>query len=387
VKPNYDKMVKLFEQHPDRAPVIIREAFEQKELRPRDFDFGRLFEACFGWHNFRSCRHENAMAHDIMEAQGATSTAAFQSISGQIVYNTIMEKYMSEEFTFTQLIPTVQTQLSGEKIAGISQLGDEATVVPEGDPFPLVGVREDYIETPETKKRGFIAPVTREAVFFDRTGVLLDRLGEGSYFLGLNKEKRAIDCIIDENTTDHRYRWRGVTIASYGDNTGTHTWDNLVASNAFVDWTDIDNAEQTANALVDPNTGEPIMFDYVDIVATKQLERAVARNLSATEIRVTTPGFATSANPTQTQAANPYLNRFTYRGSRLLAARLATDTDWFIGNIGKYARYMQNWPISTRQAPTNSHDEFHRDIVMQWRCDERGAFVVVEPRAVVKNTA
>jgi hypothetical protein len=58
-----------------------------------------------------------------------------------------------------------------------------------------------------------------------------------------------------------------------------------------------------------------------------------------------------------------------------------------LGDITKYARYMVNWPLQTKQAPPNSHDEFHRDIVQQYRADERGAYAVIEPRVMAKATA
>lgn len=386
---NYHRLVRLYEQcGADEAERQVKGLFAAGELRPRDFDLGRLFTECYGWHNFVACRAREESAVRLIETgQGAVTTSAFQSISGQIVYSAIMEAYKSEDFVFSKLIPTVQTQFSGEKIAGISRIGDEALVVPETEPFPLAGVREDFIETPPTRKRGLIVPVTREAIFFDRTGVLLERCKEVGYWLGVNKEKRAIDCIVDENTTDHRYKWRGNIIASYGDNSGTHTWDNLVASNGLVDWTDVDNAKQAFYDLTDPNTGEPIDIEPVDLVATRQLEQTVYRILNATEIRVATPGYATSGAPTQTNVANPYRNAMRPLTSRLLAARMATDTSWFIGDVGKYARYMENWGMQVKEAPANSHDEFHRDIVSQYRADERGAYVVVEPRAIVKSTA
>ena len=38
-----------------------------------------------------------------------------------------------------------------------------------------LGFGEDYIETPSTTKRGFIVPVTKEAIFFDRTHLVLSR--------------------------------------------------------------------------------------------------------------------------------------------------------------------------------------------------------------------
>ena len=382
---NIKNLVRLCEAEGGGA---VKEAFAAGHVKPADIDLGKLWSEIYGYGSFLECRNGALATHKLLETgQGAVTTQAFQTISGQIVYNATMEAYTSEEFVFSKLIPGVQTNLSGELIPGVSEIGDEAMVVPETEPFPLVGVREDWIRTPETKKRGMICPITREAIFFDKTGILLERCKKVGYWLGVNVEKRAIDCVIDENTTDHRYNWRNVSIASYGDNSGTHTWDNLVASNAFVDWTDIDNVEQAFNAIVDPNTGEPILWEPRHIITTMQLQRSVARTLSATEIRVSTPGFATTGNPTQTQAANPYLNKFTHVSSRLLAARLATDTDWFVGDVSKYAKRMINWEIIAKEAPPNSHDEFHRDIVQQFRSDVRDAFAVVEPRAIVKSTA
>lgn len=386
---NYARMVKLFEDHgPDTGTNVVRESFANG-MQTEQHDLAALFEACFGRHNQLAARNGASIAQMLTEAQGAVSTTAFTVISGQIVYSAFMERYRDEQFVFKQLIPEVMTNLSGEKIAGISRIGDQALVVPEGEPYPQVGVREDWVRTPETKKRGFEIGVTREAYFFDRTGQLRERVGEGGYWMGVNEEKRAIDCVIDENTTDHRYNWRDNIIASYGDNSGTHTWDNLNASNGLSggDWSKIDSAIQVFNALIDPNTGEPIDIQPKHIIAALSLERTIARILSATEIRVATPGFATTGSPTQTTAPNPYLNRFTYVGSRLLAARMALATSWYIGDVGRYARRMINWRMQQKEAAPNSYEEFHRDVVQQFRWDERSAFTVVEPRAIVKNTA
>lgn len=384
----YDRLVKLYEDHgAAKGDEVIKESFAQGAFKGEYFDLASLFEACFGRHAQLACRNGASIARVLLEAQGAVSSDAFSTISGQIVYSTFMEKYQNEaDFPFVTLIPEVMTNLSGEKIAGVSQIGDQALVVPEGEPYPLAGVREDWIRTPETKKRGFEIGVTREAYFFDRTGQLRDRIGDGAYWLRVNEEKRAIDCVIDENTTDHRYNWRDTVIRTYDDNTGAHTWDNLVAANALVDWTDVDTALQVANALTDPNTGEPIMMDFVHIIAPLGLERTISRIMSATEIRVSTPGYATTGNPTQTVLGNPYLNRFQFVSSRLLASRLATDTDWFLADVRKLARRMVNWKLQQKEAPPNSYEEFHRDIVQQFRWDERSAFVVVEPRAALKNT-
>jgi hypothetical protein len=201
--------------------------------------------------------------------------------------------------------------------------------------------------------------------------------------LRLNKEKRAIDCIIDENTTTHRFKWRGTTYATYQTTT---PWDNVTATNALVDWTDLDAAEQTANALVDPNTGEPIAVEYDTLIVTMSLRSTARRIVNGTEITVATPGYATSANPTITKTAVPVKVDYQVVSSRQLAARLATDTDWSLGAPNKYAKYMENWPITVTDAGAGSYDDFRRDIVFQAKASERGQYAVTQPRAMQKST-
>jgi hypothetical protein len=391
---NYASLVEHFRADAPQAGRELREALETRQIKVREFDeLGSLFEACFGADAYFACRRGKMLAHDVFaraltEANGAVMTNAFQNISGQIVYSATLDKYQSEEFVFQKLIPEVATQfLDGEKIAGITQIGDEVAVRNEADPYALAGVGEDWIFTPPVKDRGVIIPVTWEAIFADRTGQLLERCGDVGYWSGQNREKRAIDCVVDENVTTHRYNWRGTTIATYGDNSGTHSWDNLAASNALVDWTDVDAAEQVFNGLTDPYTAEPIEVEPRHLIVVKALEQTARRILSATEIRVATPGYATTGNPTETHMANPYLNKYELVTSRLLAARMATDTSWFLADVTKMAKYMVAEKMQVVQAPSNNQDEFHRRIVAQYRVNERGAYVVVQPRAAVKSTA
>lgn len=392
---NYTGLAEQFRKDPAGSLRRLTENFEDRtpEYRPADFDFGQLFEAFFGRDEFVACKKNMQTCGDVYgrhmrETTGAVNTSNFLNITGQIAYSTFLAAYMLEDFKFTKLIPTVSTQfLDGEKIAGITNIGDEMTVRNEGKPYTLAGVGEDYIETPAVKDRGAILEVTWEAVFADRTGQLMSQIAKLGEYLGQNKEKRAIDCVIDENTTTHRYKWRGTTIASYGNNSGTHTWDNLEASNALLDWTDLDAADQLFNGMTDPYTGEPFIIEPKHLIVTKQLEKVAMRIRNATEVRVATPGYATTANPNLTNVANPYGGAFDVVSSRLLAARLATDTSWFYGDVSKYAQYMQVEPINQITAPPNNDDDFARRIVSKTRVNERGAYVVVQPRALVTCTA
>lgn len=391
---NTKNLVLLYESE---GGLALREVFREDPALVRGLPLAKIFEGCFGadaWRRYRSMVAREAMAQGFVraltEAEGAVSTSAFLNITGQIVYSWVMDPLPGEEdFPFSRIIPEtgpVMT-LQEEKIPGLTRMGDVIQPRYEADPYALAGFGEDWIFRPQLLDRGVIIPITWEAFFEDKTGQIQARAQEVGYWGRVNREKRAIDAVIDENTTAHRYKWRGTTIASYGDNSGTHSWDNLQATNALVDWTDIDNAKQTFNALVDPYTGEPLNVTPRHLVATMGLEQTALRILSATEIRVATPGYATSANPTQTIRDNPYRNTLQLVSSRLLAARQATDTDWYVGDLTAYARYFWAERPDVTQAPPDHPDNYHRRIVQQYRFNERGEYCVVNPRAMVKNTA
>lgn len=357
---------------------------EDGAVKPDDFSIADLFESLVeDGAELRRLLNPMAGPNNILfEAAGAITSSDFSSIGGQILYTAMMQELTPEAFPFQTVIPTQPTRFSGEKIPGIAGLGDLAEEVYENTDFPQMGTGEDYIETPETKKRGFIVAVTKEAIFFDRTGMLLQKARSVGQSLMLNKEKRAIDCLIDENTTAHRYKWRGTTYASYQTST---PWDNVTTSNGLVDWTDIDAAEQTFNGMLDPNTGEPVVVEATHIIVTKQREMAARRIVNATEIEYHVGGYATSGNLSTTKQGNPYRGKYQILSSRLLASRAATDTDWWLGNPSAYARYMENWPITVTEAPAGNSDDFNRDIVAKYKCSERGQYAVIEPRVMEEN--
>ena len=116
-------------------------------------------------------------------------------------------------------------------------------------PYPHLGFGEDYIETPSTTKRGFIVPVTKEAIFFDRTHLVLSRAAEVGEVLGLNKEKRLIDLVIG---VTNNYKWKGTSYNTYQAAT---PWINSLATNELVDWTNVDKAEQLFADILDPEHG------------------------------------------------------------------------------------------------------------------------------------
>jgi len=322
--------------------------------------------------------------------EDAVDTSRFSNITGQIVFSEVMAAYNSPVFIFNRLLRVQPTTfLDGERIPGITNLGDVAEAIGENQAYPYAGVSESYIDTDQTIKRGFIVPITKEAVIADRTGVLLERAGRLGQSLAMNREKRGIDVAIGASSLYSRNG--GAKQATYGDTHTQGTFDNLVASNGLVDYTDVDNAMQQFNLIKDPDTGEPIMIGARQLLVPQALELKARSIINATEIRSNINPSAGTAD-LMTVSPNPLNNApaqfaFEVLTSPYVSIRTSSSTTWFFGDFQAAFRYMEVWPITQVTAPTNSELEFTHDIVAQYKVSERGREAVIEPRYVVKCTA
>lgn len=370
---------------PQKTVHYLRDCLEQKLIEPAEFSLRTLAEALIpeGREFVEHCRPLRKASVNLLES-GAVDVSAFSHITAQLMYAKVMEGYQQEEFVASRLVETIPTRQDGEKIPGVTPIGDGAEIVDPGQPYPLVGFSEDYIETPGTDKRGMVCAVTREAIFFDRTSLVLRNAFKVGEMLALNKEKRVLDVIVG---VTNNYKWNGTSYDTYQDSA---PWVNVQSGNDLVDWTDIDASEQLFADLVDPHTGEPILVQPRMILVMPARLHTARRILAATEVR---SGDGASGSM-QTITANPlagyelYSSRLAYR--RVLAAGVVEANAkawWFHGDFRRAFGYMENWPITVSQAPPNHHDEFERDIVIKVKASERGAAVVLDPRYVVKNYA
>lgn len=368
----------------DQTVTHLSEALRAGHLKPEDFSIRDLAEALVpdGREWVRLLDPRSAGGVSVLESNDGVDVTAFLNIAGQVIYSTIMEAYTQEAFVVSKLVDTIPTRLDGEKIPGISRVTDAIEEVGPGMPYPHLGFGEDYIETPSTTKRGFIVPVTKEAIFFDRTHLVLTRAAEVGEVLGLNKEKRLIDLVIG---VTNNYKWKGTTYNTYQTST---PWINTLATNELVDWTNVDKAEQLFADILDPSTGEPVLVRGTTVLVMPAYRHAAHRVFSAAELT-----FTASGSTTATVAANPltgyrvFDSRLAYR--RIIAAGIAAATArkyWFVGDFRRAFAYMENWPITVTQAPLGSEAEFNNDIVLRFKASERGAAAVINPRYVVKNT-
>jgi len=217
----------------ERTVQHLSEALHEGHLAPEEFSIRDLAESLVpdGREWVRMLDPRSGGSVSVMEASDGVDVTAFLNITGQVIYSKLLDAYEQETFVASKLVQTIPTRLDGEKIPGITRIAENVDEVSPGMPYPNLGFGEDYVETPSTSKRGFIVPVTKEAIFFDRTHLILSRAAEVGEVLGLNKEKRILDAVVGATSS---FKSNGTSYDTYYT---AGPWVNELASNELVDWT------------------------------------------------------------------------------------------------------------------------------------------------------
>jgi hypothetical protein len=389
-------VARLYEADARRCVQEIRESLTAGRegrvggLRATDFSIRDLAESLIpdGREFVRAMNPRFADSEEtqtILEA-GVVNSAAFKNITGQIIYSRMMEAYNKPGYLWPSLVEVIPTTLNGEKIPGISGPGDESEEVHEGQPYPALGLEEDWVETPATVKRGNMILITKEAIYFDRTNLVLRQADTMGDVLALNKEKRAIDMVLGVTNT---YKWKGTAYDTYQTTT---PWININASNGLSTWANIDDALQLFGGLTDPATGEPIIVVPRTILLNSGKRATANYILNATQV-VIDPNANTGTSQYQALVNNNTLvpGQYNVLSSPWVDARYTagsvTSTTWYFGDFPRAFAWMENWPAQVIPMPANSWIEFERDVVAGWRASERGVMAVKNPRYAQKNTA
>lgn len=311
--------------------------------------------------------------------ESGVNLSSFSNIINQISFSRVMDEFNKPNLIGDSLVEVIPSDNEWEKLPGMGGIGDQAKAVNEGENYPIASLSEDFVITPETVKYGMIVPVTKEAILFDKTGLVLRRAGQVAEYLAINREKRILDVALGIIDVYNRKN-RGV-ITTYGNDSGTHDFDNLAASNGLVDWTNVEAARLLFEDMTDPNDGEPVMIDAPKLIVPGALLDTAARIVSATEVR------EVSNTNTTTISANPIAERPEVMSNPYVKLRSGSATTWFYGDPQKAFGYLQNWAAESVQAPTNSHLEFTQDIAVMNKISERGVAFVKDPRYMMKCTA
>ncbi len=379
---NYRELQKMKDKMTSREFIAeVCSAFDPKvegHLKPEDLSLYETGCVCFGERRVREAKTDPSIL--LTEAGDGVDSTAFSEITGRVVTTRMIDEYNLAIGPAEQLVTTEPNVVNDlERKPGFSGLGDVAEAVHEGMPYQNVGFGEDFQDMPRGQKYGLIVPVTREAVFFDRTGQLLERAAKVGEVLGYRKAREIYQMVIG---VTNNYNWGGTAYNTFLPGAAGDPWTNI-HSQQLIDWTNIDTAEELFQEMTDPNTGQPIMIGGRQIGVMPSRFSNALRILNAMDVRHTTAGGVVTVSP------NPKSSR-SYQlidmGPLCRSEAVATNDFgepnelWWLGDFRKTFAYRENWSIQTLRAPPNSTVEFHRDIVAQFKGTERGVAAVNNPR-------
>lgn len=381
---------------------LLNEGLQSGEFKPEDFSLRELAESFCGHEWVRRLNPRNVSRFSVMdvtEAGEGVDVSAFSNITGQIFYNKILTGWNQATLIGDKLADTVPTDLDGEKMPWLSHVVGEGEDIQPGQVYPETSFGERYIETPATTKQGQICSVTKEMIFFDRTGQALRAAGEVGMRLGYNKERQIIQGAMGVTNS---YKLNGTSYNTYlaTDPPVLPTWLNKLSGTPLTDYTALNQAFKMSQKVLDPDTGEPLvdMGNFKDLFVMPAKWIDARRIVGADRFATTYPGYqATVTAPGNVKMeggrgdAIPWnLNVITspiaYQqlilpaGGSLTAAQ--ANEYWFIGDFKRAFAWMQNWPLTVVQAPANHIKDFEQDIVIRWKSSHRGKFAVLEPRCV-----
>ncbi|MDP2993593.1 MAG: hypothetical protein Q8N46_00560, partial [Anaerolineales bacterium] len=171
-----------------------------------------------------------------------------------------------------------------------------------------------------------------------------------------------------------------------GVSTAVFAAGNTVATNALVDWTDVDGARAKLAAQVNSN-GDPIFAPNAAILVPDALQTTANFILTsvrkgelraASAVHILTAGQAAAALPIADVFSSPFLD---------LAAFGNSLTTWYYGSFRDAFVYQEVWPIQVMSRAGDSDAKWMRDIEAEYKVRLLGGAFCVDNKYVIKNTA
>lgn len=376
---------------------------EEVELRP-------LAEAIMGHDFVEEYYHPNngfdfsnrLLLEAAIDPTAFLQTSVFNLSVAGLVNAEIIERFTAPEYIGRNLVAVKPTSMNGQKLIGTNKLSPVNKASKgrmPGQAHPEIQFSDQYKVTPETVEQALKCRVTKEAVFFNLTGQVLETAGEVGDELAYGMEKDIADGILGKTGISGRYNLNGTTIETY------QTASPFINDheNPFANINDVDEARLLFVGMTDPMTGREISINSYNILCFPHRELRIREQLFAPNFQVGSentaanfPGrWAMTPNQINTVGRGTYtltplsaiwFNRATASDGLNLSASNAREY-WYIGDFQKAFRWYENWPLTPWQASADELVMKDEGIVAVYGANYRGEFFVNEPRYVVRNKA
>lgn len=376
------RMRESYEREGRRSDLLshINSIFSDRSVNLGEWRLRGLFESLVddGHELVQNHFGPHGGGYRLREAADVVDTSLFANVQGQFLYNAVLRSYEKPELIGDSLVRVMDSVEVSERIPGVTAIGDQVEILDEGQSYARALTTERWVDTPDTIKRGLMIEITKEAVFFDKTNLILEeaaRIGEN---IAINRERRILDVVCGISTVYRRNG--GAAIATYGS-------DNTTTSNPLVDWQSLDTADTKFMGITDPDTGEPIVTTPDTLIVPPALRNTAMRIVNATMTNYNTNNSAGTADRETRVPSNSLNQPLRIASNQYVKERTSSDTSWFYGRPTQAFVYMQNWPLTVEEEGANGPQAFERDVVARYKASERGAAGVMERLHALKATA
>lgn len=292
------------------------------------------------------------------------SSSAFPIIASELISKVMIDSYTAFPKASDRLVRTVPSKQKVSQIVGWKAIGKIGRVN-EREPYGQVDPPDEKNVQIRNFKHGGTLDLTKEALFFDQTGQLLDDargLGEEA---ARYREEIVLNCVVDllsQALSNGELYAAGNNNLLTANPLGTAGWENVHTS--LID-------------KKDDNTGKPIwVFGEKPIMLVPAGLFPLAWKLQNNEY-----GPQGTANLDKNMAqnmfevvVNPYLTK--------------ASTTWWYGGFKRQFRWEEVWPLETfTRVGQDTQEGFQRDVIQQFKVSWFGGCGAVDTRYVFENQA
>jgi len=325
----------------------VKSLIEDKKLDPSRISFKGLYEQLV----------------QKKELEENLTSSAFPVIAGEIISTVTIDAYKSFPKVGDQLVRTVPSKVKESKVAGWKAIGIIKEVRERESYSQVTPPDEKYVRI-KNDKFGGLLDLTKEAIFFDQTGELLDRarqLGEeGARF----REEKIMNTICDVLSQSYDL---GELYAAGNSNLktsnplGTTGWQNVHV--ALMEKKDEQDKPiwvygERPVLVIPPNlwpTAQKLVQNERGDLGTANLDVNLARNMFDIVV-------------------NPYL--------------ASGSTTWWYGGFKRQFRWEEIWPLETySRVGQDTEDGFNKDVIQQFKVSFYGGCGAVDTKYVFESQA
>lgn len=314
--------------------------------------------------------------------------SAWNTAVSRILQARIMESYVNPAYIGKTLVQTMQSNQDRERMIGVGAIpkGYGAQKRLPNQPHPRANLGERWQDTPTTDEYALALDVTKEAVFFDRTGDVLRMAEQVGDSLGFEQDLM-IARVIYGLVNNYSYKGTG-----YNTYLTSGAWIND-HSNPVSDEKVLDRAKELFIGMTDPETQRRVRVDSsrMKLVIAEERHRAWDRVFNATEVRSSADSAVTTVLAPASAEARSGMERVSNpEWTQLLVDEggltLAQAREWWVqADFAKAFAWIENWPLMVTSVTPEQYHMIDRGIARSFFANHRGVAASLEPRYTVRN--